>query len=317
MVRLEKIVIQGFKSFKRNVSITFPTGFSVITGPNGSGKSNVGDSISFVIGRASSRVMRAKKAQELIFHGSRNRGAAEFAKVTLYFDNSDQVLPFKDSTVSISRRLNSKGVSTYRLNGKIATRQEILDVFSQAGVHANGHNIIQQGDVNQVVEMDSIERREIIDEISGIKDYDEKKQKALQELGKIAEKVREAELILQEKFNILDKLQKERDTAVRYKGLESDLEKIRASILWKEFSDSEKTLEEVVKRTEEKEEENQRLEKEIKEHDSKLAEEENKLEQLTKDVLEASSQIEVTKKLSRVQSDLEIRRIGWSRTGAR
>ncbi len=308
MARLEKIVIQGFKSFKRNVSITFPSGFSVITGPNGSGKSNVGDSISFVIGRASSRVMRAKKAQELIFHGSRNKGAAEFAKVTLYFDNSDQVLPFKDSTVSISRRLNSKGVSTYRLNGKIVTRQEILDVFSQAGVHANGHNIIQQGDVNQVVEMDSIERREIIDEISGIREYDEKKTKALQELGKIAEKVREAELILQEKFNILDKLQKERDTAVRYKGLESDLEKIRGSILWKEFSDSEKTLEDIIKKSEEKEEENQLLEKEIKEYDARLAEEENKLEQLTKDVLEASSQIEVTKRLSRVQSDLEIKK---------
>ena len=186
MVRLEKIVIQGFKSFKRNVSIAFPSGFSVITGPNGSGKSNVGDSISFVIGRASSRVMRAKKAQELIFHGSRSKGAAEFAKVALYFDNSDQVLPFKDTTVSISRRLNSKGVSTYRLNGKIATRQEILDVFSQAGVHANGHNIIQQGDVNQVVEMDSIERREIIDEISGIREYDEKKAKALQAPGQAA-----------------------------------------------------------------------------------------------------------------------------------
>ncbi len=308
MVRLEKIVIQGFKSFKRNVSINFPSGFSVITGPNGSGKSNVGDSISFVIGKASSRVMRAKKAQELIFHGSRNKGAAEFAKVTLYFDNSDQVLPFKDTTVSISRRLNSKGVSTYRLNGKIATRQEILDVFSQAGVHANGHNIIQQGDVTQVVEMDAVERREIIDEISGIMEYDEKKQKALQELEKIAEKVREAELILQEKFNILDKLQKDRDTAVMYKSLESDLEKMRASVLWKEFSDSEKTLEEIVKKTGEKEKENQSLEKEIKEHDAKLAEEENKLEQLTKDVLEASSQIEVTKRLSRVQSDLEIKK---------
>jgi len=308
MVRLEKIVIQGFKSFKRNVSINFPSGFSVITGPNGSGKSNVGDSISFVIGRASSRVMRAKKAQELIFHGSKNKGAAEFAKVTLYFDNSDNVLPFKDTTVSISRRLNSRGVSTYRLNGKIATRQEILDVFSQAGVHANGHNIIQQGDVNEVVDMDSIERREIIDEISGIREYDEKKIKALQELGKIAEKVREAELILQEKFNILDKLQKERDTAVRYKSLESDLEKIRASVLWKEFSDSEKTLEGIVKKANEKEKENQSLEKEIKEHDTKLGEEENRLEQLTKDVLEASSQIEVTKRLSRVQSDLEIKK---------
>jgi len=252
--------------------------------------------------------MRAKKAQELIFHGGRTKGAAEYAKVTLYFDNSDHILPFKDATVSISRRLNSKGVSTYRLNGKIATRQEILDVFSQAGVHANGHNIIQQGDVTQVVEMDAVERREIIDEISGIRDYDEKKTKAMQELGKIAEKVREAELILNEKFSILDKLQKERDTAVRYKGLESDLEKIRGSILWKEFSESEKTLEEIVKKAEEKEKENVSLEGQIKEFDSKLVEEENKMEQLTKDVLEASSQIEVTKRLSRVQSDLEIRK---------
>jgi chromosome segregation protein len=308
MVRLEKIVIQGFKSFKRNVSINFPSGFSVITGPNGCGKSNVGDSISFVIGKASSRVMRAKKSQELIFHGGKSKGASEYAKVTLYFDNSDKILPFKDPSVSISRRLNSKGVSTYRLNGKIATRQEILDVFSQAGIHANGHNIIQQGDVTQVVEMDPVERREIIDEISGIKEYDEKKTKALQELERIAEKVREAELILTEKFSILDKLQKERDAAVKYKGLESDLGKIRASILWNEYSDSEKSLEEVVKKAEDKEKENQGLEKEIKDYDAKLAEEENKLEDLTKEVLQASSQIEVTKRLSRVQSELEIKK---------
>ncbi len=51
MVRLEKILIQGFKSFKRKTAIPFPVGFSVITGPNGSGKSNIGDAISFVLGR--------------------------------------------------------------------------------------------------------------------------------------------------------------------------------------------------------------------------------------------------------------------------
>ncbi len=308
MVKLEKIVIQGFKSFKRNVSISFPTGFSVITGPNGCGKSNVGDSISFVIGKASSRVMRAKKAPDLIFHGGKSKGASEFAKVALFFDNADGILPFKEKTVTISRRLNKKGVSTYRLNGKIATRQEILDVFSQAGVHANGHNIIQQGDVTQVVEMDSVERREIIDEISGIMEYDEKKQKALQELEKIAEKVREAELILQEKHNILEKMQKERDTAVSYKNLASDLEKIRASVLWKEFSESEKSMDGVEEKIAEKTGLMEKLEGEVKSYDEKLAEEEKKLDQLTRDVLEASSQIEVTRKLSRVQSELEIKR---------
>ncbi|MEM5812686.1 MAG: chromosome segregation SMC family protein, partial [Candidatus Aenigmatarchaeota archaeon] len=308
MVTLEKIVIQGFKSFKRNVSITFPSGFSVITGPNGSGKSNIGDSISFVIGKASSRVMRAKKAQDLIFHGSAKKEGSEFAKVTLYFNNSDGLLPFKENPVTISRRLNRKGISTYRLNGKIATRQEILDVLSQAGIHPNGHNIIQQGDVNQIVEMDPVERREIIDEISGIMEYDEKKQKAMQDLERIAEKVREAELLLQEKFSILEKLQKERDTAILYKKLESDLQKIRASILYKEFSESEKSMEEIKKKLVEKTAEMEKLEKEIKELDLKIAEEERMFEKLTKEILEASSQIEVTKRLSKLQSEMEIKR---------
>ena len=92
MVRLEKIVIQGFKSFKRKTAIPFPTGFSVVTGPNGSGKSNVSDSISFVLGRTSSKSMRAKKTQDLIFHGSTSKKGSPEARVTLYFNNSKKEL---------------------------------------------------------------------------------------------------------------------------------------------------------------------------------------------------------------------------------
>ena len=70
MARLDRIVLQGFKSFKRKTSIPFPTGFSVITGPNGAGKSNVGDAVAFVLGKSSSKALRAKKAKDLVFHGS-------------------------------------------------------------------------------------------------------------------------------------------------------------------------------------------------------------------------------------------------------
>ena len=51
MLRLERIVIHGFKSFKRKTSIPFPTGFSCITGPNGAGKTNVLDAFCFVLGK--------------------------------------------------------------------------------------------------------------------------------------------------------------------------------------------------------------------------------------------------------------------------
>ncbi len=305
MVRLEKIVMQGFKSFKRKVSIPLPTGFSVITGPNGSGKSNILDGICFVLGTSSSRALRARKAKDLIFHGSKERAGSDYAIVSLYFDNSDGTLPLKEKTATISRRINKKGVSTYRLNGKIVTRQQILDLFSVAHIQPDGHNIIQQGDVNQIVEMDAVERRGIIDEISGIKEYDDKKQKAEKELEKIAEKVKGAEILLQEKSSTMEKMKREYESAMAYKNLTSELQKIRAAIIWKSYSGSEERLKKISSMLEEKTKESESLEKKIEEYDKRLQDEESRLEELTKDIVEASNQIEVSKRIAKIRAELE------------
>ena len=84
MVRLEKLVMQGFKSFKRKVSIPIHDGFSVFTGPNGAGKTNVSDAIVFVLGRSSSKSLRAPKAENLVFHGSKSKPASDYAFVSLH-----------------------------------------------------------------------------------------------------------------------------------------------------------------------------------------------------------------------------------------
>jgi chromosome segregation protein len=307
MVKMQRLVIQGFKSFKRKVSIPFPSGFSVITGPNGSGKSNVGDAISFVLGRTSSRTLRAKKTQDLVFHGSKKKTGSDFAKVAIYFDNSKKIIPVDEDPVSISRRINKKGVSTYRLNGKVITRQQIIDIFSQAGIHPDGHNIIQQGDVNQIVEMDAVGRREIIDEISGIAEYDEKKRKAEKELEQIDGRIREAEILLQEKYQVIEKLRKERDAALRYKKFDKELKDVRASLLWKDFSGAKKGLGNTSEKLEEKEKLMEKLEKEIKDYDEKIAKEEERLNGLTKQVLKASEQIEVSNRITKLRSELEIK----------
>ncbi len=308
MVRLERIVIQGFKSFKRKTSIPFPPGFSVITGPNGSGKSNIGDSISFVLGRSSSKALRARKAHELVFQGSARKSASDDAKVALYFDNSQKILPLEEKSVCISRRLNKKGVSTYRLNGKVTTRQQIVDMFALADLSADGHNIIQQGDVNNIVEMDAVQRRKIIDEISGIGEYDEKRNKAQKELEKIDGRVREAEILINEKSAIMEKIKAERDAAILYKDYESELANVRAAVIWKEYSSSMKSVEENEKEIAEKEKESEDLEKKIARHDGMLVEEEKKLEDLTKSVLRASTQIETTRKIEELRGHIERKR---------
>jgi chromosome segregation protein len=308
MAKLERIVLQGFKSFKRKTSIPFPTGFSVITGPNGSGKSNLGDAVAFVLGKSSSKALRAKKSQDLVFHGSQRKSGADYAKVGLYFNNASKNLPLEEDTVSISRRINKKGVSTYRMNGRVVTRQQIVDMFALAGVTADGHNIIQQGDVNKIVEMDAEQRRQIIDEISGISEFDEKKAKAEKELAKIEERVREAEIIINEKASIMDKLKAERDAALKYRELESGLARIRAALVWKDYSGARKSMESIEGELRGKEAETGKLEKEIGEFDTRLQEEEGKLEELTKSVLKASDQIDVTRKIERLRGEIERKR---------
>lgn len=305
MVVMQKLVIQGFKSFKRKVSIPFPGGFSVITGPNGSGKSNIGDAISFVLGKTSSRTLRAKKTQDLVFHGSEKRTGADFAKVAIYFDNSRKIIPVDDNLVSISRRINKKGVSTYRLNGKVITRHQVVDIFAQAGIHPDGHNIIQQGDVNQIVEMDAVERREIIDEISGIAEYDEKKRKAEKELEQIGVRIREAEILLQEKYQIIEKMRHERDAALKYRKYDEELKNVRAALVWKDFSGARKGLEGASQKLAEKEKLMAKLEKEISDYDSSIEKEEKRLDELTNQVLKASQQLDVTNKITRLRSELE------------
>ncbi len=308
MIRLEKISVQGFKSFKRPASIPFPTNFSVITGPNGSGKSNIADAVSFVIGKTSSRVLRAKKSQDLIFTGSRKKEGADYAKVALYFSNKERDLPFDTDAVTISRRINKNGVSAYRLNGKIVTRQQILDVFTKARIQPGGHNILKQGAVTQIIEMDPVERRTVLDEISGITEYEEKKKKALNELEKIAIKVREAEIILEQKEEIMSRLSAERDAALKYQNLESEINQIRMTLLWKEFSSTEKTMEEVEKKIKEKETEYQTSEKIINELDAKIEAKENELEDAIRDAMNFSEQVDLTKKISRLESGIESKR---------
>lgn len=305
MARLERLVLQGFKSFKRKTSIPLPPGFSVITGPNGSGKTNCGDAISFVLGKSSSKTLRAKKGGNLIFHGSKSKPGSDFANVVLYFNNSEKKLPLDEKEVSVGRRINKKGVSTYRLNGRVVTRQQVVDILSQAGIHPDGHNFIRQGDVNQIVDMDPVQRRGIIDEISGIKDYDEKRGKAMKELEKVEGKVREAEILLTEKSNVMERLRNDRDAAIEHQKLEDELEKVRVSILLKDYSNAESALAGVSKDVAGKEKELKEVEKEIAGIDKALEKEEKLLSTLTKHVMEVSSGLKVSQKIVQLRSSIE------------
>ncbi|MEM4254541.1 MAG: chromosome segregation protein SMC [Candidatus Woesearchaeota archaeon] len=227
--KITKLILDGFKSFGRRTELLFDDGFNCVLGPNGSGKSNILDALCFVLGKRSSKDLRAEKAANLIYNGGKTKNPAKIAEVSIVFDNSKSVFPVQEDTVKITRLVRQDGMSKYKINGKTKTRQEILELLGAAKINPDGYNIILQGDIIRLVEMSPIERRQIVEEIAGISVYEEKKQQALNELMKVDEKLNEAAITLRERKSRLEELKNERDQALKHKELNDKIKQNKAS----------------------------------------------------------------------------------------
>ena len=232
MSHVSKIELRGFKSFgNTKVSIPLSRGLTAIVGPNGSGKSNVVDALCFVLGGMSAKLMRAERFSDFLFNGGNGQRPAPFAEVLLHFNNEDGALPINSTTVVISRKVDRSGKCVYRINRKRASRQEIVDMLSKTMSSPGGYNFIMQGDIDRFIKMDPFDRRMIIDDLAGVAEYDEKKQKSLSELQRVKTNLNSMNAVLGEISVQMEKLRSEREGAIRYRELSQELGRIRAALL--------------------------------------------------------------------------------------
>jgi chromosome segregation protein len=245
MLYIKKLVMHGFKSFVRKTEIPLAPEINVIVGANGSGKSNISDALCFVLGRLSIKSLRAAKAGNLIFLGSKVAAPAKEAIVEIVFDNTDRTLSLDKDEVSIERIVRRNGQSIYKINNETQTRQEVLSLLAQAGIDPNGFNIILQGEIQNFVRMQPEERRKVIEEVSGISIYEMRKEKSLAELDKTEEKLKEVLAILRERTIYLNNLEKERQQALKFQKLENEVKKYKASIIYGDLMHKKKVAEEI------------------------------------------------------------------------
>ncbi len=255
MAYIKKLVMYGFKSFPRKTEIPFTPGINVILGPNGSGKSNISDALCFVLGRLSIKSMRAAKASNLIFQGTKIAAPSREASVEIVFDNSDRTFAIDSSEINLKRIVRKNGQSLYKINEVTKTRQEILSLLAQAGIDPNGFNIILQGEIQNLVRMHTEERRKIIEEVSGISIYETRKEKSIKELERTEEKLKEVLAILRERTLYLNNLEKERQQALKFKKLQEEVKNFKASVIYQDLQarkkQTEKVNEEIEKRDKE------------------------------------------------------------------
>ncbi|MFT4297629.1 MAG: AAA family ATPase, partial [Candidatus Woesearchaeota archaeon] len=195
ITKVNRLVLHGFKSFAKRTEIAFTDRFNVVLGPNGSGKSNILDALTFVLGKSSSKALRAEKSANLIYNGGKKKDPAKQGEVSIFFDNSNMEFPSEEKEIKITRIITKSGQSKYKINDKSRTRQQIIDLMGIAKINPDGYNIILQGDITNFCNMTTASRREIIEEIAGISIYEEKKNKALRDLDKVETNIKEAEIV--------------------------------------------------------------------------------------------------------------------------
>ncbi|RME52295.1 chromosome segregation protein SMC [Candidatus Woesearchaeota archaeon] len=231
MTRITRLEMKGFKSFASKTELVLGEKFNCVLGPNGSGKSNILDAICFVLGKASAKGLRAEKSANLIYNGGKKRSPAKQGEVSIYFANTNNVFGNVGNELKITRIIKPTGQSTYKINDKTHTRQQILEILAKAKIDPDGHNIVLQGDIVHMADMTPEERRRVIEEIAGISIYEDKKEKALRELTRVEEKLNEAHIILTERESYLKELKAERDQAQRFKDLDQKLKRNKATLL--------------------------------------------------------------------------------------
>ena len=240
---LKAIELENFKSFARKYRIELKPGFTAISGPNGSGKSNIGDAILFVLGPKSSKVIRANKLVDLIYDGGKTGKKADYCRVSLIFDNRDRVLPIDENEVKLTRYIkranNDLGYNSYfYINDEPARLQDFESLLMHTKIDADGYNFVKQGDVTRIVEMTPVERRQILEEIAGISDFDREIEKAEMKKKDVEENMEKINVLLEEIENRLKVLEKDRETALKYRELEDRLMELRAKIAYSKMVNS-------------------------------------------------------------------------------
>lgn len=168
---LKSLEMQGFKSFPDKTVLEFNSGITAVVGPNGSGKSNISDAVRWVLGEQSTKNLRGAKMEDVVFMGTSLRKAKGYAEVTLRFDNKDRSLSKDTDEVSITRRYYRSGESEYLINGESSRLRDINELFMDTGLGRDGYSIVGQGKIAEMVSSKAGERREMLEEASGISHF--------------------------------------------------------------------------------------------------------------------------------------------------
>lgn len=230
-MRLNRLIIQGFKSFKDKTVIHFDQGITGIVGPNGCGKSNIVDALFWVMGEQSAKHLRGTNMKDLIFAGSSKYAPATYSEVTLVLDNVNgkhiniSGTISKPTEIQLTRKLYRNGETEYRINNEPARLKDIHEVFMDTGAGAKSYSIIAQGEINKLVQQKPEERRVMIEEVAGITKFKLRKRESLKKIEATQSNLVRLEDLQNEIYKNLKNLERQAEKAEKARTLKERIKK--------------------------------------------------------------------------------------------
>ena len=307
-MKLLRINIHGFKSFADKTVIDIKDGITGIVGPNGSGKSNIVDAVKWVLGEQSLKDIRAgNTSSDVIFMGSKSRGALTRAWVSLVFDNSDHYLNSDLQEIEIKRVVYRSGENEYYINNELVRLKDITNLFIDSGSSVNSLSIISQGKIGQIINGKPEEKRSIIEEAAGVLKYKQRKEETLRKLDKTNDNLEKVNLVIDELMVNLEPLKSQADTASKFLCLKKDLEDKEIGLLAYD-------IDEINKSYLEHKNERDRLDKEVMSVSNVNVLDNNKIDGLKLSLLKLEDEInnkseqlyKITNELSTIASEKQI-----------
>ncbi|OGK88535.1 MAG: chromosome segregation protein SMC [Candidatus Rokubacteria bacterium GWC2_70_16] len=234
-MRLQQIVIHGFKSFAEKTEVRALPGITCVVGPNGCGKSNVADAIRWALGEQSPKTLRGHRMEDVIFHGSASRKSIGMAEVTLVFDN-DGTLSVPWSEVSVARRLYRTGDSEYLLNKNVCRLRDLQDLFAGTGVNPKAYALMDQERLNHVLAAQPWERRAFIEEAAGIARYKQQRAEAQGKLAATRQNLQRVRDVMDTERRQLASLERQARKAQQYKALHQERQALALAMVAADFA---------------------------------------------------------------------------------
>ncbi|HMF29294.1 MAG TPA: AAA family ATPase, partial [Candidatus Cybelea sp.] len=181
-MKLRSIRTFGFKTFADPTVVEIGDGVTAIVGPNGSGKSNLVDAFRWGLGETSSKSLRGRSLEDVIFSGNEARKPLGMAEVSILFDNTDRSLPIEFTEVEITRRAYRVGESEYFINRTQVRLRDILDLLMGTGLGPGSYALVSQGQIDAILTSKPMERRALFEETAGIGKFLSRKHESMRRL---------------------------------------------------------------------------------------------------------------------------------------